>query len=93
MRESELGHLGGSLTVVDLATSEEADSVQGIWRYHDVKIVESDFLAAAPDGQPGDSPTHTCDFEPHAGGAFFDDTKWEVIAPETLSEQRSPGKL
>ena len=93
LRESELGHLGGALATVDLATREGVESVQGTWRYHDIKVVESDFLAAAPDGQPGNLATHAQDFEPHAGAAFFDDSKWQVIEPQTLSQQRSTGKL
>src|SRR6516162_7626247 len=46
------GLQGAPLATVDLATREGVESVQGTWRYHDVKVVESDFLAAAPDGQP-----------------------------------------
>src|SRR6516165_4635107 len=89
LRESELGHLGGALATVDLATREGVESVQGTWRYHDIKVVESDFLAAGPDGQPGDLAVHAQDFEPHAGAAFFDDSKWRVIEPQSLSQRRS----
>jgi len=89
----EPGLLGAPLGVVDLATRDGAASVQGIWRYHDVKIVERDFFAPAADGQPGVLPNHAYDFEPHAGAAFFDDSKWPVIEPGTLSERRAAGKL
>lgn len=93
LADHALGPPGAPLAIVDLATREGVDSVQGSWRYHDVKIVESDFLAAAPDGQPGDLATHAQDFEPHAGAASFDDSKWQVIEPQTLSQRRSTGKL
>lgn len=37
---------------IDLATSEGARLVEGQWRYSDTKIIEVDFRAPGPDGQP-----------------------------------------
>ena len=35
----------------------------------------------------------TYDYTPHAGGADFDDSKWEMIAPTTLDQRRGNGRL
>jgi gluconolactonase len=78
---------------IDLATKEGAQLVKGEWRYSDTIIVEVDFKAAGPDGQPGNGPNRAYDFTPHAGGAGFDDSKWETIDPMTLDKRRSAGRL
>jgi gluconolactonase len=78
---------------IDLATKEGVQLVKGGWRYSDTKIIEIDFKAAGPDGQPGTVPNQAYDFTPHAGRADFDDSKWEVIDPTTLDKRRSAGKL
>src|SRR5918995_6754824 len=57
--------------VIDLATKEGLETVQGPWRYSDTRILEVDFKAPGPDGQPVDMPIKTYDFTPHAGGADF----------------------
>ena len=67
---------------IDLQTKEGVAAVKGEWRYHDVKIVEVE--GKGPDGKPN----KTYNIEPRALGADFDDSKWEVVAPETL-ERRS----
>lgn len=79
--------------VVDLATHEGIQLVQGQWRYSDTRIVETDFRAAGADGQPSETPNRTYDFTPHAGGAEFDDSAWEKIDPTTLSQRRGNGRL
>ena len=84
---------GTPLAKIDLATEQGVKLVKGVWRYSDVKIIESDFLDAGPDGQPGVKPNRAYDFEPHAGGRGFDDASWEVIGPTNLSQRRSAGKL
>jgi gluconolactonase len=38
-------------------------------------------------------PVKTYDYTPHAGGADFDDSKWEVISPTTLDQRRGNGRL
>jgi gluconolactonase len=78
---------------IDLRTREGAELVKGVWRYRDVKIVESDFRAPGPDLKPSGKPSKTYDYTPHAGPADFDDSKWEVLDPATLEARRSGGKL
>ena len=79
--------------VIDLATKEGVDLVKGQWRYSDTKIIQVDFKAAGPDKQPTGKRIKTYDFAPHAGGADFDDSKWEKIEPTTLDARRSTGRL
>jgi gluconolactonase len=78
---------------IDLRTKEGAELVKGVWRYSDVKIVETDFPAPGPDLKPSGKPSKTYDYTPHAGPADFDDSKWEVLDPATLEARRSGGKL
>ncbi|HEX2230539.1 MAG TPA: SMP-30/gluconolactonase/LRE family protein [Candidatus Binatia bacterium] len=79
--------------IIDLATRKGTELVRGEWRYSDVKIVEVDFTAPGPDGQPGNNPNKAYDFTPRAGRADFDDSEWEVIDPTGLATRRSAGKL
>jgi gluconolactonase len=79
--------------VIDLATKEGVNVVKGQWRYSDTKIIPVDFKAAGLDKQPTGKPIKTYDFTPHAGGADFDDSKWEVLDPATLDARRSTGRL
>ncbi len=81
------------LATIDLATSEGTSLAQGQWRYSDTKIIEVDFTGPGPDGQPTGSPVKTYDYTPHAGGADFDDSKWEAIAPTTLNARRGFGRI
>src|SRR6266508_3873495 len=84
---------GKADAVIDLATRDGVDLVKGQWRYSDTKIIPVDFKAAGPDKQPTGKPIKTYDFTPHAGGADFDDSKWEKIEPTTLDARRSTGRL
>jgi gluconolactonase len=84
---------GKADAAINLATKEGVDLVKGQWRYSDTKIIEVDFKAAGPDKQPTGGPIKTYDYEPHAGVADFDDSKWEAIAPTTLEARRSTGRL
>lgn len=79
--------------VIDLSTKEGVDLVRGQWRYSDTKIIEVDSRGVGPDLKPSGSPIKTYDYTPHAGGADFDDSKWQVIDPSTLDARRSTGKL
>jgi gluconolactonase len=72
---------------INLATAAGVAMVQGSWRYHDTKIITVDFKG--PDGKPNT----TNDYTPHAGGAGFDDSAWEVIDPATLGKPRAAGKM
>ena len=78
---------------IDLTTKEGVDLVKGQWRYSDTKIIEVDFNAAGEDKQPTGAPNKTYDYTPHAGGADFDDSKWETIEPTTSTQRRSTGRL
>ena len=78
---------------IDLATEEGVRLVKGQWRYSDTKIIEVDFLGPGKDGQPTGSPVKTYDYTPHAGGADFDDSRWELISANSLDKRRSTGRL
>jgi gluconolactonase len=78
---------------IDLATAEGVQLVKGQWRYSDTKIIEVDFRAPGPDGQPTGMLVKTYDYTPHAGGADFDDSQWEVLDPTTLTTRRATGRM
>jgi len=79
--------------VIDLATREGVELVKGQWRYSDTKIIEIDARGPGADLKPSGAPNKTYDYTPHAGGADFDDSRWQVIDPTTLDARRSTGKL
>jgi len=79
--------------VIDLASNEGVQLVNGQWRYHDVKIEDSDSRAVGPDLKPSGAPIRTYDYTPHAGPANFDDSQWEAIDAETLDQRRSTAKV
>lgn len=79
--------------VIDLATHEGAQLVKGQWRYSDVKIVEVESKGPGPDLKPSGAPIRTYDYEPHAGVAGFDDSRWEAIDPRSLDARRAGGKV
>jgi gluconolactonase len=79
--------------VVDLASRDGVQLVQGQWRYHDVKITDADSRAVGPDLKPSGAPTRTYDYSPHAGIAEFDDSGWETIDATTLDQRRSTAKV
>src|SRR5262245_2055073 len=58
---------GPAETTIDLSTKAGVDAIKGQWRFSDVKIVETEFKAAGPEGQPTGSPVKTYDIAPHAG--------------------------
>jgi gluconolactonase len=84
---------GKPSATIDLATVEGVQNVKGEWRYSDTKIVEVSFQGPGPDKQPTGAPVKTYDYTPHAGGADFDDSSWEVISPTTLDQRRGNGRL
>ena len=73
-------------TKIDLRTTAGTEAVKGQWRYHDVKIIE-----VAGKNKDG-SPNKTYSYEPKAKGPEFDDSGWEVIAPETLKNARATAR-
>lgn len=78
---------------IDLGSVDGVRTVKGEWRYSDTKIIEADFRGPGPDRQPTGAPVKTYDYTPHAGGADFDDSKWDVISPTTLDQRRGYGRL
>jgi gluconolactonase len=84
---------GPPVATIDLATDEGVKLINAQWRYSDTQIVETDFKAAGADQQPTGAPIKTYDYTPHAGAADFDDSHWQVIAPTTLDQRRSTGRL
>jgi hypothetical protein len=66
----------GQAGKIDLMTSQGVEQVKGEWRYHEVTT--------------GVGPKKN-EIEPKAHGKF-DDSKWEVLKPETLKQARGPGK-
>lgn len=80
---------------IDLGTSDGAKTAKAQWRYHDTKIIEVGFTSPDTTGQPSTTPNKTYDFTPHAGGNSmdFDDSDWEIIAPESISQRRGSGRL
>ena len=83
----EFAPAGQPSASIDLGKAEGVKAVAGEWRYSDTKIIEVDGKA------PDKTPNRTYDYEPHAGVASFDDSKWEVLDPATLGKPRSTGKL
>src|SRR6201981_3677711 len=79
--------------VVDLASREGVQLVNGQWRYHDVKIEDADSRAVGPDLKASGAPIRTYDYSPHAGPADFDDSQWEAIDATTLDQRRSTAKV
>ncbi len=84
---------GNPAAAIDLATSSGVELVEGAWKYHDTRVIETEFRSAGADGQPTGRPVMTYDITPHAGGADFDDRAWETIAPETLAQRRAAGRV
>jgi gluconolactonase len=92
-RSNTAAPAGKPEATIDLATVAGVQAVKGQWRYSDTRIVEIDFRAPGPDRQPTGPAVKTYDYTPHAGGADFDDSKWEVIGPTTLDQRRATGRL
>lgn len=78
---------------VNLMTSDGVGLVKAQWRYSDTRIAEVDFTGPGAEGQPTGKPVKTYDYTPHAGGAEFDDSRWEQISPASLEQRRSTGRL
>jgi gluconolactonase len=84
---------GQAPATIDLTTPDGVRAIKGTWRYSDTKIIEAEFRAPDDAGQPNGKRITTYDFTPHAGGADFDDSRWEVIDPTGLNRRRSTGRL
>ena len=84
---------GPPLASIDLMTAEGVALVNGKWRYSDTRIVEVTHHRPDAAGQPTGEPVRTYDYTPHAGGADYDDSKWEVLDPKSLTRRRGNGRL
>ncbi|MEW6143430.1 MAG: SMP-30/gluconolactonase/LRE family protein [Thermodesulfobacteriota bacterium] len=84
---------GKPSAVIDLTTSAGVELVKGQWLYSDVEITEVEFKGPGADGQPTGEAVKTYDYTPKAGGADYDDSKWDKIAPGTLNKRRSTGRI
>jgi gluconolactonase len=78
---------------IDLATRDGVALVAGEWRHSETRIVEVQHRRPDANGDPLGAPVRTWDIEPHAGGADFDDSGWEKLAPESLGQRRGTGRL
>lgn len=78
---------------IDLATTDGVKLVNGQWRYSDTKIVDANFNAPGADNQPSGPSVKTYDYEPKAGVAEFDDSKWEIVPAVDLQKRRGNGRL
>src|SRR6266568_4241642 len=79
--------------VIDLASHEGVQLVNGQWRYHDVKIEDADSRAVGPDLKPSGAPTKTYDYAPHVEPIAFDDSRWEAIDAKDIEQRRSTDKV
>jgi gluconolactonase len=84
--------------VVDLQTDEGAALVGGVWRYADARVEEIAFVALAGVGAadplgPGAVPNATYDIVPHAQAADYDDSDWQVLAPEETMARLADGRV
>src|SRR5262249_53486400 len=68
---------GKEVAKLNLMKKEDVEQVKGEWRYHLIDV------------HTGPKKN---EIEPKAHGKF-DDSSWEVVAPETLKKPRGPGKF
>src|SRR5260370_35913255 len=74
--------------VIDLASHEGVQLVNGQWRYRDVQIVDADSRAGGPDLKPSGAAIKTYDYTPRAGVLDFDDSQWEAIDATTRYQRQ-----
>ncbi|MFN0128144.1 MAG: SMP-30/gluconolactonase/LRE family protein [Verrucomicrobiales bacterium] len=85
--------LGRPAALIDLGTHEGTQLAIAQWRYSDVKLHEVAHHDVGPDLKATGPANRTFEYEPHAGAADFNDSKWEVIGPDSLTARRGHGKL
>lgn len=79
--------------IVDLKTVAGAKTLESQWRYSDTEIKSIEHRAVGADLKASGPANHTYDFAPDARAADFDDSKWQVIAPDSLEQRRGNGRL
>lgn len=80
-------------SIVDLTTGEGMRRLRAVWRYSDATVIDVAHRLPGPDLKASGAPNRTFDITPHAGASDFDDAAWTSIAPESLRDRRSSGKL
>ena len=78
---------------IDLTLGAGAAQVGGTWRYQDARLVDVEFRAPDANGQPTGAVTRTLDIAPRAGTTEFDDSAWQQIPAESLSQRRGNGRV
>ena len=84
---------GKPLASIDLGTIDGAKLVQGQWRYSDAAIVDTEFFAPGPEGQPTGAMIKAKDISPRAGVRNFDDSSWEIFTASDIMKRRTAGRL
>jgi gluconolactonase len=84
---------GRPVAIVDLRTEDGAQLAKAEWRFSPAKVVQAQNRDVGPDLRASGAANRTLDISPHAGGAEFDDSRWEVIPASTLDRRRTNGKL
>ena len=84
---------GAPLVSVDLGSDTGITLIKGQWRYNDAKIVDADFFAPGPEGQPTGKMIKAKDISPRAGGKNFDDSAWEKFSAADIMKRRTAGRL
>ena len=82
--------------IVDLQTGAGTELVEAVWRYSDANVVEIDFVDVGSETDPlgpGEQPNRTYDVLPHAEGVSFDDSGWEILAPEDTMRRLANGRV
>lgn len=79
--------------VVDLRTEAGIRRLAADWRYSDTEIKSIEHHSVGPDLKATGPRNHTYDFTPDARAVDFDDSKWPVIAPDSLEQRRGNGRL
>src|SRR6266542_6793640 len=79
--------------IVDLQTDGGVRLVGGQWRYHDARAEEIAFVEVGDDLGPSGAPNQTYDIMPHAEPVEFDDSAWEVMAPEGTMRRVANGRV
>jgi gluconolactonase len=79
--------------VIDLRTDEGVELVRGEWRYSDVRLVDIESQRPGPDLRPSGKPVKAVDVAPKAGAGDVDLPEWTPVAPASLENRRSNGRL
>jgi gluconolactonase len=79
--------------IVDLQTAEGTALVAGEWRHRDATVEDIEFVDVGPDLGPSGLANRTYDVVPHAEAADFDDSTWQVLAPDETRRRLGHGRV